>query len=44
MIYQVEGDILLSKAQAIAHGVRINDPMHKGLAFLACIKRTHSLT
>jgi len=32
MIYQVEGDILLSKAQAIAHGVRINDPMDKGLA------------
>jgi len=26
MIYQVEGDILLSKAQAIAHGVKINDP------------------
>lgn len=33
MIYQVEGDILLSKAQAVAHGVRINDPMDKGLAF-----------
>ena len=32
MIYQVEGDILLSKAHAIAHGVCINDPMNKGLA------------
>jgi O-acetyl-ADP-ribose deacetylase (regulator of RNase III) len=32
MIYQVEGDILLSKAQALAHGVGINDPMDKGLA------------
>ncbi len=32
MIYKVEGDILLSKAQAIAHGVGINDPMDKGLA------------
>jgi O-acetyl-ADP-ribose deacetylase (regulator of RNase III) len=32
MIYQVEGDILLSKAQALAHGVCINDPMDKGLA------------
>jgi O-acetyl-ADP-ribose deacetylase (regulator of RNase III) len=32
MIYQVEGDILLSKAQALAHGLSINDPMNKGLA------------
>jgi O-acetyl-ADP-ribose deacetylase (regulator of RNase III) len=32
MIYKVEGDILLSKAQVIAHGVGINDPMDKGLA------------
>lgn len=32
MIYKVEGDILLSKAQAIVHGVGINDPMDKGLA------------
>ena len=32
MIHQVEGDILLSNAQAIAHGVRVNDPMDKGLA------------
>ena len=32
MIYKVEGDILLSKAQAIAHGVGLNDPMDKGLA------------
>lgn len=32
MIYKIEGDILLSKAQAIAHGVGVNDPMDKGLA------------
>ncbi|MEQ1528061.1 MAG: macro domain-containing protein [Methylococcales bacterium] len=32
MIYEVEGDILFSKAQAIAHGLSINDPMNKGLA------------
>jgi len=32
MIYKVEGDILLSKAQAIVYGVGINDPMDKGLA------------
>jgi O-acetyl-ADP-ribose deacetylase (regulator of RNase III) len=32
MIYKVDGDILLSKAQAIAHGVEKNDPMNKGLA------------
>lgn len=32
MIYQVEGDILLSKAQAIVQGVGINDPMDEGLA------------
>lgn len=32
MIYKVEGDILLSKAHAIAHGVGINDPMDKGLS------------
>lgn len=32
MIYQVEGDILLTKAQAIAHGLGINDPMNNGLA------------
>jgi O-acetyl-ADP-ribose deacetylase (regulator of RNase III) len=32
MIYQVEGDILLSKAQAIVQGVGINDSMDKGLA------------
>ncbi len=32
MIYKVEGDILLSKAQAIAHGVGASDPMDKGLA------------
>lgn len=32
MIVKVEGDILLSKAQAIVHGVGVNDPMDKGLA------------
>jgi O-acetyl-ADP-ribose deacetylase (regulator of RNase III) len=32
MIHKVEGDMLLSKAQALAHGVGINDPMDKGLA------------
>ena len=32
MIYQVSGDILLSKADAIAHGVAANDPMDQGLA------------
>lgn len=32
MIYQVSGDILLSKAQAIAHGIAPNDPMNQGLA------------
>ena len=32
MIHQVEGDILLSKANAIAHGIAANDPMNQGLA------------
>lgn len=32
MIYEVSGDILLSKAQMIAHGVAANDPMTQGLA------------
>lgn len=32
MIYEVEGDILLTSAQAIAHGVAANDPMSQGLA------------
>jgi O-acetyl-ADP-ribose deacetylase (regulator of RNase III) len=32
MIHKVEGDILLSKAQAIVQGVGLNDPMDKGLA------------
>ena len=32
MIVQVEGDILLSRAHAIAHGVAPNDPMNQGLA------------
>ena len=32
MIYEVEGDILLSRADVIAQGVAINDPMARGLA------------
>ena len=32
MIHQVEGDILLSRAHAIAHGIAANDPMTQGLA------------
>ncbi|MFM1895915.1 MAG: hypothetical protein RLZZ385_989 [Pseudomonadota bacterium] len=32
MIHEVEGDILLTKAQVIAHGVAANDPMNQGLA------------
>ena len=32
MIHEVEGDILLSKAQVIVHGVAANDPMNQGLA------------
>jgi len=32
MIYEIEGDILKSKAQAIVHGVAANDPMSQGLS------------
>lgn len=32
MIYEVTGDILLTKAQAIAHGIAPNDPWDAGLA------------
>ena len=32
MIYEVAGDILMSGAEAIAHGVAANDPMNQGLA------------
>jgi O-acetyl-ADP-ribose deacetylase (regulator of RNase III) len=32
MIHEVEGDILLTGAAAIAHGVAANDPMSQGLA------------
>lgn len=32
MIHEVTGDILLTKAQAIAHGVAPNDPFDRGLA------------
>lgn len=32
MIYELEGDLLLSKAQAVAHGVAPNDHFDSGLA------------
>ena len=32
MIHEVTGDILLTGAHAIAHGVAANDPMNQGLA------------
>lgn len=32
MIYEVEGDILMSRADIIAQGVSVNDPMTSGLA------------
>lgn len=32
MLHEVSGDILLSQADAIAHGVAANDPMDQGLA------------
>ncbi len=32
MIHEVTGDILLTKAQAIAHGIAPNDPFDQGLA------------
>lgn len=32
MIHHVSGDILLSKAQALAHGIAPNDPFSSGLA------------
>jgi len=32
LIHVVSGDILLSKAQAIAHGIAPNDPFDRGLA------------
>ncbi len=32
MIFPVIGDILLTKAQAIAHGIAPNDPFERGLA------------
>jgi O-acetyl-ADP-ribose deacetylase (regulator of RNase III) len=32
MIYEVEGDILLTKAESLAHGVAPNDDFKKGLA------------
>ncbi len=32
MIYEVEGDILMSRAEVVAQGLSINDPMTSGLA------------
>ncbi|MDA1180312.1 MAG: Appr-1-p processing protein, partial [Planctomycetota bacterium] len=32
MIHYVEGDILLTKAEATAHGISPNDPFEQGLA------------
>lgn len=32
MIHEVDGDILLTTAEAIAHGVAAQDPMNQGLA------------
>ena len=32
MIHEVEGDILLTQADVIAHGVAASDPMKQGLA------------
>lgn len=32
MIHEVQGDILMTKAQAIAHGIAPNDPFNHGLA------------
>ena len=32
MIHEVQGDILLTRAQVTAHGVAANDPMKQGLA------------
>ena len=42
MIHEVEGAILLSKAEAIAHGVAVNDDFKQGLA-LALRERWPSL-
>ena len=32
MIYEVEGDMMLTRAQVIAHGVAVNDPMVRGFS------------
>lgn len=32
MLYEVEGDLMLSRAQVIAQSVAVNDPMTQGLA------------
>ena len=44
MIYEVEGDIMLTRAQVIVHKVSTRDPMTRGVArtltarFLAMVK------
>ena len=43
MIHEVAGDILLTKAQAIAHGIAPNDPFDSGLA-LALRERWPAMT
>ena len=43
MIYEVAGDILMTKAQGIAHGIAPNDPFDSGLA-LALRERWPAMT
>ena len=44
MIHEVSGDILFTKAQAIAHGISPNDSFDQGLArALRPLKRRQSL-
>ena len=43
MIHEVAGDILMTKAQAIAHGIAPNDPFDSGLA-LALRERWPAMT
>jgi len=42
MIHEVSGDILLTRAQAIAHGIAPNDPCDRGLALALREKRTYA--
>ena len=43
MLYEVSGDILLSKAHAVAHGVAANDPMNQAWR-CPCTSSTHPCT